>query len=129
MWIHCIRSKFECVSKINRRPCFRNNRFASSGKRFENHKDVSYSVSLIFIINYFRLTRSTGDTSLFNKLLICFVYTNNRNLRVIWTLIYVKYILHFSHILRACFRYTPLFNEPRFNFIFFNTSQIVLSVM
>jgi len=48
------------------------------GERLENHENVRNAVALIFVIDKFRLFGCAGYTSLFDELLVRFVYADNR---------------------------------------------------
>ena len=80
-------------------------------------------------IHLFRMSRFTRDTGFFYQLLVRFVYADNRAQRVIGTLVNLQHILHFCHEISISLRDAPFLHKPRFDFVFFMTSQMVLSVM
>ena len=69
-----------------------------AAKRLKNHKDICDAISLIFIVHYLRLTWSAGNANFLDELFVCFVNTNNRVQRVIWSLVDVKDIFHPGYI-------------------------------
>lgn len=96
---------------------------------FGNHKDICNTIADIHGIHLFRSPRFTGQTDFLYHLLIRFVYADNRVERIIWSLVNFQYILHFCHKFSICLRNTPFLYKPRFDFVFFITSQTVLSVI
>ena len=128
-WIKCIGSILQDMSKIQRCPCLRNDRFPLSGQRFTDHKHIDDAIADIYTIYLFGLSGFTGHTSFLNELFVRFVYADNRIERVIRTLIYFQHILHLRYIFRVCLRDAPLLDLPRLDLVFFITSQTVLSVM
>ena len=127
--IHGIGCEFEDICKIDSRSGFSDNGFTVTPKRLENHKDISDTVTFIYRIDFFWLTRSTRNAGFPNELLIRFVNANDWVQWIIRTLVNIQHIFHFCYEFSACFRNAPFFNEPRLDFVFFITSQTVLSVI
>lgn len=75
------------------------------------------------------LSRLTGNTVFLFQLFVRFVYTHNKTKRVIRALIDFQHVFHFCHKFSVRFRDSPFLYKPRFDFVFFMTSQIMLSVM
>lgn len=128
-WVQGIGRILQDIRKIQRCPCLCHNRLPPACQRFRNHEDIRYTVAYIDRIHLFRLTRSAGDSGFLYELLVRFIYTDNRAQRVIRPLVNLQYILHFCYKFSVCLGDTPFFYKPRFDFVFFMTSQIVVSVM
>lgn len=127
--IQYIGSISENLRKIQRCPALRYNGLPPACQGFGDHKDIRDTVTDVYGIHFFRLSGAAGDTGLLYKLFARFIYTDNRTQWVIWTLIYIQYILHFRHEFGICLRNAPFLYKPWFDFVFFITSQTVLSVM
>jgi len=109
IWIHSIRYIFQNIRKVNRISRFGNNRFALARKGFKYHENICYTIPLIFVIYKLRFTGFGRQPGFLDKLLVCFVKADNRQERVIRTLVYVKYIFHFRYKFAVCFGNAPLF--------------------
>ena len=72
---------------------------------------------------------SQGYTGFPDQLLVRLINAHNRIKRVIRTLIYFQHILHFRYKFRVRFGDTPFLDLPRLDFVFFITSQTVVSVI
>ena len=105
------------------------NRFPPACQGFRNHEDICNTVADIHGIYFFRLAWFTGNTCFLYELFVRFIYADDRTERVIRALIYLQHVLHLRYELGVCFRNAPFLYEPRLDFIFFITSQTVLSVM
>ena len=127
--IHDVGSILEGMSKINACTSFGDDGIAFTRKGLKNHKDIRDAVALVFVIYFFRLTGGTGNPGFLDQLLIRFVNANHRIQRVIRALIDIKDIFHFGYKFSARFGYAIFFDTPWLNFVFFITSQTVLSVM
>ena len=119
----------EDLRKIQRCPAFCHNRFPPACQRLGNYKDICNTITDIHGIHLFRSPGFTGQTDFLYHLLIRFVYADNRVERIISSLVNFQYILHFCHKFSICLRNTPFLYKPRFDFVFFITSQTVLSVI
>ena len=125
-YIGCVSEHFR---KIQCCPGFRHNRFSSACQRLGDHEDICDTITDIYGIHFLRLPWFTWNTDFFYKLLIGFIYAYNRIERIIRTLVNFQYILHFGHEFSICLRNAPFLYKPRFDLVFFITSQTVLSVI
>ena len=128
-WIQGIGSVPEYLCKIQCCTGLRHNSFPPAYQGFGNHEYICNPVADIYGIQFFRLAWFTGDAGFLYELFVRFIYADNRAERVIWTLIDFQHIFHFCHEPGICLRNAPLLYKPRFNLVFFMTSQTVLSVM
>ena len=128
-WIQGIGSVLEYLRKIQSRSGLCHNSFSPAGQRFGNHEYIRHPVADIYRIHLFGMARFTRDTGFFYKLFVRFVYADNGAQRIIRTLVNLQYILHFCHKISISLRNAPFFHKPRLDFVFFITSQMVLSVM
>ena len=127
--IQGIGSVLEYPGKIQCRPCLRHNGFSPARQRFGDHKYIRHPVADIDRIHLFRLSWFTRDTLFLYQLFVCFINTDNGAQRVVRALVNLQHIFHFCHKISVSFRNAPFFYKPRLDFVFFITSQIVLSVI
>ena len=127
--IQRVRGIFEDICKIQCSSGFCYNRFSPACERFRDHKDIRNTITDIYGIHFLRMPRFTGNTGFFYKLFICFIYADNGDKRVIWTLVNFQHIFHLCHKFSICLWDTPFLYKPRFNLVFFITSQTVVSVI
>ncbi|MNT31835.1 hypothetical protein D3C72_1676880 [compost metagenome] len=129
MGVEDIRRVLEHLGEIYSCPGCGDDGFTLARKWFKDHKDFVNTVTLVFRVYFFRLTRRTGNSGFFDQLLIGFIDANNRMHRIIGTLIDIQYILHFGYKFCTGFWNAPFLDEPWFDLVFFITSQTVLSVI
>ncbi len=115
--------KIQCCAGL------RHNRFSPACQRLGNHEDICNAITDIYGIHFLRLSRFTGDTDFLYKLLVRFIYTDDRTKGIVRALVYLQHVLHLRHEFGVCFRNAPFLYEPRLDFVFFMTSQTVVSVM
>lgn len=96
---------------------------------FGNHEDIRNTIAHIYRIYFFRLPRLTGNAAFLYELFVRFIYTYDGTERIVWALVYFQYILHFCHEFGIRLRNAPFLYKPRLDFVFFITSQTVVSVM
>ena len=128
-WVQGVGSVPENFCKIQCCAGLRHNRFPPACQRFRNHEDICNTAADIYGIYFFRLARFTGDTGFLYKLFVRFIYADDRPERVIRALVYLQHVLHLRYEFRVCFRNAPFLHKPWFDFVFFITSQTVVSVM
>ena len=122
-------STFGNMGKILCCMCLRDNSFPFPRQRFTDHEHIGNTIADIFRIHLFGLPRFTGYTNLLNQLFVRLIYADNWVERVVRPLIYFQHILHFRYKFRIRPGDAPFFDLPRLDFVFFITSQTVLSVM
>lgn len=128
-WVQGVGCIPEDFCKIQRRSALRHNRFPPACQRPGNHEDICNAITDIYGIHFLRLSRFTGDTDLLYKLLVRFIYAYNRTEGITGALVYLQHILHLRHEFSICLRNAPFLYKPRLDFVFFITSQTVVSVM
>ena len=117
------------LCKIQRCAGLRHNRFPPACQRSGNHEDICNSITYIHGIYFLRLSRFAGDTGFLYKLPVRFIYAYNRTEGIIGALVYLQHILHPRYEFSICLRNAPFLYKPRLDFVFFITSQTVVSVM
>ena len=115
--------------KVQSRPCLCYNRFSPARQRLGDHKYIRHPVADIYRIHLFGMSRFTRNTGLLYQRFVRFVYTDNWVQRIIRTLVNLQHILHFRHKISISLWNAPFLYKPRLDFVFFITSQMVLSVM
>lgn len=128
-WVQGVGCIPEDFCKIQRRSALLHNRFPPACQRLGNHEDICNAITDIYGIHFLRLSRSTGDTDFLYKLLVRFIYAYNRTEGIIGALVYLQHILHLRYEFSICLRNAPFLYKPRLDFVFFITSQTVVSVM
>ena len=128
-WVQSVGSISENFCKIQCCAGLCHNRFPPACQGFRNHEDICNTVADIHGIYFFRPAWFTGHTGFLYELFVRFIYADDRTERVIRALVYLQHVLHLRYELGVCFRNAPFLYKPRLDFVFFITSQTVLSVM
>ena len=105
------------------------NSFSPARQRFGDYKYIRHPVADIYRIHLFGMSRFIRNMGFLYQLFVRFVYTDNWVQRIIRTLVNLQHILHFRHKISISLWNAPFLYKPRLDFVFFITSQMVLSVM
>ena len=72
-------------------------------RSFGYHGYISNTVADIHGIYFFRMARFAGDAGFLYKLLVRFIYTDDRTEGIVRALVYLQHVLHLRHEFGVCF--------------------------
>ena len=130
IWILNIQKVFYFNGPVNTGLKLSNTYMPLTIQWLDKHKYICSAITFIFAVKFYSRSWLCRDWyfCFFNKLHRLLIHAYLRYRRIIRQTICINYIFHTSNKLCILFRrYTPIFIQVRFNFVFFKTRKIVVS--